>query len=252
MEKMWKIRRQGPGRGRAFRQTQLLNVTLVFLLVCISTSFGQTTASDSVTSIVSSGPSAVRSIGSSSITFLQSELSQCSAAQQSILSFLRQKNVPIGTLPGSLRSKSNGGSGSDDILSRITMSTKDKEVECRISLGSAPEGAKCVAPCGCTGSQKWVQFAELNKLRRKDPSQWQVCRTCQQSFDYSMFTVYGGLPANLVGYLLDHMSLIRVSIAVGVGIVCCTMRVESWISRVLTSKALWQKVIVMQSVCACC
>ncbi|KAJ1393491.1 hypothetical protein B484DRAFT_408182 [Ochromonadaceae sp. CCMP2298] len=192
------------------------------------------------TGSISTGIGSSTSTSSPVIPYLQSELSATSTAQQGILAFLHAKQVPLGQLPGSLRSKGASG-GAADLLSRITVSTKQNHVECRISLGRAALGAKCVAPCGCSGSQKWVQFSELNKLRRKDPSQWTSCRTCQQPFDYQAFAVYGGLPANVVGYVLDHMAIVRGGVVVVVAAACSLLDAGALLSRVLTSKALWQQ-----------
>ena len=30
----------------------------------------------------------------------------------------------------------------------------------------------------CSGSSQWIQFTELNRLRRKDPDQWKICQVC--------------------------------------------------------------------------
>jgi hypothetical protein len=55
---------------------------------------------------------------------------------------------------------------------KVALSREDNNLECRVALGRAPVGKKLIAPCGCTGSQEWVQFAELNRLRRREPLQW--------------------------------------------------------------------------------
>lgn len=173
------------------------------------------------------------------IPYLQSELASCSSAQQQILTFLHGKGIPVGLGPASLRKVRNIA---ESLRSRITVSTSDNGVECRIALGTAPVGAKCVAPCGCSGSQKWVQFAELNRLRRKDPAQWTVCRTCQQKFDYSVFEAYGGLPGNIIGYILDHKPMLRAFIAAAGAVALYLLNAPLWVSRALTSHLLWQQV----------
>lgn len=175
-------------------------------------------------------------------SFLQTEMSACVAAQQSIASFLVSKRIPIGGISGSLKKSDIERHPDDEVKSRITISLPDNRIECRIALGRAPLGSKCVAPCGCTGSQKWVQFAELNKLRRKDPSQWQVCPTCQQQFDYSQFALYGGLPANAVGYLLDHKFVLRTALGIAFALVSYIFNFGAIASRVLVSRSLWQMV----------
>ena len=100
------------------------------------------------------------------IPYLQTEWSSCTSAQHGILKFLGSQGVEI-------RSESANSSKQTEMRDdeRITESTPSNSGECRISLGRAP-AETCVAPCGCTGSQKWVQFSQLNRLRRKDPSQW--------------------------------------------------------------------------------
>lgn len=170
------------------------------------------------------------------IPYLQSEMASCSSAQQQIVTFLHGKRIPIGQ-GVSLRNMA------ETVRSRIVVSTKEKGVECRIALGKAPPGAKCVAPCGCSGSQKWVQFSELNRLRRKDPTQWTICRTCQQKFDYSMFEPYGGLPGNIVGLLLDNKPMLRAFVVAFGVLLFYVLNAPLWISRVLTSRILWQQVL---------
>lgn len=174
------------------------------------------------------------------LPYLQSEMSACSNAQQSILKFLHEKYIPIGMIAGSLRESLN--SKIDSVRSRIIVSTSNNNIECRVSLGKAPIGSKCVAPCGCTGSSKWVQFAELNKLRRKDPQQWTSCPTCQQKFDYSIFVAYGGLPASLIGYILDNLLILRSSLLLIAIVIGYIGSFRSIVYRFLVSKALWQQV----------
>jgi len=173
------------------------------------------------------------------IPYLRSELSSCTSAQQSILQFLRTQRVEIGSdaVNGLKQAKVRDGD-----VNRITVCTPENSVECRVALGPAPVESKCVAPCGCTGSQKWVQFSELNRLRRKDPMQWNTCRTCQQRFEYDLFTNYGGLKANLIGYLLDNRVIMRSTL----GLICIALlsaaKFPLLVSRVLTSQSMWQQV----------
>lgn len=182
------------------------------------------------------------------LPYLQTELSSCTSAQQNILSFLRTKGIQIG-LGAAQQSRAIQNSG-NDAHSRIVISTSENNIECRITLGKAPIGTKCVAPCGCTGSQKWVQFSELNRLRRKDPSQWMTCRTCQQRFQHELFTVYGGLKGNIIGFGLDNRPILRVA---GCLLLLFALYISSFqaaVYRVLTSTWLWQKVISI--ICSLC
>jgi len=218
--------------------TEMKAVFVIAILTCCSRRY---ILVNSIVSSTSSNVGASSSLEQVVIPYLQSEMAACSNAQQSILKFLHEKLIPIGMAPGSLRSAQS--SHRDDISSRITISSADNNIECRISLGRAPLGSKCVAPCGCTGSQKWVQFSELNKLRRKDPQQWTSCPTCQQKFDYSVFAVYGGLPASLVGYALDHPVILRSTIVSSLVVIGYFGSVKAWIYRFLVSRSLWQQVL---------
>lgn len=173
------------------------------------------------------------------LQYLQGEISALSAAQQQIASFLRNKRISIG-LP--VRSFIDAARSENGVQSRIAVSTEDNMIECRVSLGKAPVGAKCVAPCACTGSQKWVQFSELNRLRRKDPEQWTVCRTCLQRFDYQLFDREAGLAAHALGYALDHRGAVRAACLVAITGLLSLLPVHRWAARLLTSRALWMKV----------
>ena len=100
----------------------------------------------------------------------------------------------------------------------IALSTSKNNYDCRISFDKVtysftftnsliysysfkvPIGQKCIAPCGCTGSGKWIQFSELNRLRRKEPLQWITCQTCQQKFNYNSLIVYGGIQGDILPY----------------------------------------------------
>jgi len=129
---------------------------------------------------------------SAAFQWLQNQIIETSIAQQSVMRQLHDTHlIPVGKAAGSLLSKRRSDDRKTDEGPRITQCTKDNNVECRISLGTAPIGSILVSPCGCLGSQKWIQFSELNNLRRKDPSQWSVCQTCQQKFDYEIFTERG-------------------------------------------------------------
>lgn len=171
------------------------------------------------------------------LSFFQNELAGCREAQQSLSGFLHSNKISIGMKPGSIRSRLYQRSRANAIIS-----TEENKIECRVALGRAPLGVKCVAPCACTGSQKWIQFSELNKLRRKDPEQWTVCRTCQQKFDYAAYDAYGGVGAAIVGYVLEHRALSRSVLLVSLAGVLQFLRAPLWLLRLLTSRALWMKV----------
>ena len=213
------------------------------------------------------------------LAFLQNELAATSAAQQSILKYLTQSHlVPIGMMPRSLshlRKADDENYKIHEAKSRIVMSTKDNNIECRIALGRAPLGSKCVSPCGCIGSQKWIQFKELNTLRRKDPAQWTICQTCQQKFEYDIFSSYGtdiyipiftslcfdfikyirfalllysgGLLGNLIGMVLDNTSILRTGLFVLTSIVVYTLSLGDWMMRGLVSRPFWQMVSESES-----
>ncbi len=168
--------------------------------------------------------------------YLQNELISIGKSQQSIVNFLSQKNIRIGQQPVPINKLS------DDFVSRIATSTKENPLVCRVSLGTAPEGVICVAPCGCTGSQKWIQFSEYNKLRRSDPAQWKVCKTCQQDFQIEPFISRSGLRANVIGKLLDNMYILRSAGVVSALAISYAIDLNAFISRVLTSRIVWQNV----------
>ena len=51
-------------------------------------------------------------------------------------------------------------------------------------------------------------------MRRSDPSQWVVCQTCQQRFEYGNLQTYGGLPGNLLSAALDNRGIVRAGAAI--------------------------------------
>ncbi len=174
------------------------------------------------------------------LTYLQQEQVACTAAQQSIIQNLRNRKIPIGGDPGTLRKPVHGLSNT--IHDRLTTSSEANPIECRVTLNRVSDGTKCVAPCGCTGSQKWMEFSAFNKLRRKDPQQWITCQTCKQPFQYDLFTSYGGTSAALIGFILDYRSLFRgLSVAV-VAIAMYIIGVQNWITSLLVSEGFWQMV----------
>lgn len=119
-------------------------------------------------------------LDNSAITkFLQGELASIATAHNSIHSFLRQKGIPIGDQPRSLRVVPGADTKQKRLM--VTLSDETNDIECRVALEKAPIGSKCIAPCGCTGSQQWIQFAVLNRMRRSEPSQWITCQVRSDS-----------------------------------------------------------------------
>ena len=171
------------------------------------------------------------------LSYLQKESNAVSSAQQSIKSFLNTKHISIDV---SNSTNMNKIKSSKRVRHLITLSTKSNNIECRVSLERAPINSKCIAPCACSGTQKWIQFSLLNKLRRKDPDQWKVCRTCQQKFDYSFVNKYGGIYGNLLTVLLDNPLILRTLIGLMLGIAIVTFQLPMLVTRVLVSKIFWQ------------
>ncbi len=185
-----------------------------------------------------------------SMNFIQNELAAVGAAQQRIMSQLKDKNIRIGQIASP---HDNTLPSHSDLQSRTAISTRTNEIECRISLGKAPIGSKCVAPCGCKGSQKWIQFSEYNKLRRKDPQQWITCQTCQQPFQPQLFTPYGGLKGALVGLLLERMYIVRVAMLVALVAISYALDISSFVKQALTSRLFWDWVsFVLLLIIICC
>ena len=46
-------------------------------------------------------------------------------------------------------------------------------------------------------------------MRRLDPNQWKICRTCQQEFNYLPFYKNSDLKTALLSYILDRRWLFR-------------------------------------------
>ena len=104
------------------------------------------------------------------LSYLRFEAAALQSAQQRVSDILRSKNIAVGIPSGQVKRADSSTSGLE-----IARSTERHPLECRVSLEQVPPGMKCIAPCACTGSQKWVQFSLLNRLRRKNPGQWQAC-----------------------------------------------------------------------------
>jgi hypothetical protein len=103
-----------------------------------------------------------------------------------------------------------------------------------------PVGSKCIAPCGCTGSQQWIQFSVLNRMRRSDPSQWITCQTCQQKFDYSSFITYGGSTGNIISTILDNPNILRGALGGVTAILCYTFSLGNLLMKFSLSRFFWQ------------
>ena len=153
-----------------------------------------------------------------------------------IRNFLISKRIPIGGTPRSLKD------AGDDVNRKVkvALSTEDNDFECRVTLGKAPVGRKLIAPCGCTGSQEWIQFAELNRLRRKEPDQWVTCQTCQQKYDYAPIHENGSVLGNIISHVLDNTKILRTAAAVVASAIVFNAPVNIGVMRIFTSKAFWQ------------
>lgn len=170
------------------------------------------------------------------MSYIQKESASVSNAQHAIKTFLNSKDIPIGL--SCIKSSSSVKENSERQFD-ITVSKPDNAIDCRVSLERVPFGSKCLAPCGCTGSQKWIQFSVLNKLRRKDPSQWKICRTCQRAFNYSPISIYGGVNGNLLSLFLDNVTILRTSIGVVFVLLSIVLNLPFLVKRLLVSKLLW-------------
>jgi hypothetical protein len=175
---------------------------------------------------------------------LQVEFASLSSIQNNLIQKLRNSHkIPVGQLPGSLRSHQHADSTSDDITQRVITSTEDHPIECRITLDYAPIGSKCIAPCACTGSQKWVQFSVFNKLRRKDPGSYITCPTCRTPYRYDIFiNQVSNLSTHLLSQVLDQMYYVRL-VALGIVVISAgILQAPQWILRFLVSETLWKQV----------
>ena len=168
--------------------------------------------------------------------FLQKESSALSTSQGQVIGFLKSKGIRIGT-KASERMEPVSDVQSDRV--RIAMSTDTNNLECRVALGRAPTGSKVVAPCRCSGSQEWVQFSELNRLRRRDPKQWTVCPTCQTKFDFRLVQDYGGVQGNVVTALLDKPVVVRGALSAIAAMVSVFVRMDLLVLRLLTCRPFW-------------
>ena len=186
-------------------------------------------------------PSTLSSSSTASVDvtkFLQTELTALAAAHNSINTFLRDRKIAVGDAPGSLRTSLPGSSATSNRLV-VALSDESNNIECRVALERAPVGAKCITPCGCTGSQRWVQVSVLNKMRRTDPAQWKVCQTCMQPFDYAGFVAHGGEVGNVVSLVLDHPAILRSAVAAVAAVLLWDGTVTRLFMRAMLSRSFW-------------
>ena len=180
--------------------------------------------------------------------YLQNEALALSESQQQLSSFLMSKKIPIKSLSLSREERRRQALEAEKSKSRICMSTEENEVECRISLDRVDVGKKCIAPCGCVGSQRWIQFSEFNRLRRKEPSKWVQCQTCQQKFDYSIISEQPiDVKTAILSTMLDKPVIIRSILAVSVLVTSLLLSADKAILRLLTSTFFWQRVSIFTS-----
>jgi hypothetical protein len=168
-------------------------------------------------------------------SYVQSELGSIATAHSSIVNFLREKSIPVNNGPIHPK-KCTKTCEANKII--VALSREDSPIECRVTLQQAPVGSKCIAPCGCTGSQQWITFSEFNRLRRLEPSQWISCQTCQQQFDYSLIRKYGGITGNAVTAILDNTNILRALLTV-VAFSTIAGGLGSLIQKLLLSSVLW-------------
>lgn len=180
------------------------------------------------------------------MNWLRQQQLEVSIAQANLIQKLRDFQIPVGLPPGSLRKQSEANA--DDLSQRIITSLPDNHIECRVTLDRVPFGRKCVAPCQCTGSQKWVQFAVLNKLRRKDAQAWVTCPTCRTPYRYDLLLAQSDFKSSLLSTALDNISVVRSVVAGVVVISALKMGVHHLLLRFLLSRSFWQQVRVLVSI----
>ena len=206
-------------------------MTLFFLSICVLL----VEVSRSV-SLADEGKASLQS-------YLQNEALLLGEAQQHITKFLLSKKIPIKSahLTREERRLKKEEESRDQV--RVCMSTEENEVECRISLDRVEIGKKCIAPCGCGGSQRWIQFSEFNRLRRKEPSKWITCQTCQQKFDYSILDGHiSDVKAHVISTLLDKPVILRSILGLTFLVLSAIFRFDRLMLRLLTSRFFWQRV----------
>lgn len=180
------------------------------------------------------------------MNWLRQQQLEVSIAQANLIQKLRDFQIPVGLPPGSLRKQSEANA--DDLSQRIITSLPDNQIECRVTLDRVPFGRKCVAPCQCTGSQKWVQFAVLNKLRRKDAQAWVTCPTCRTPYRYDLLLAQSDFKSSLLSTALDNISVVRSVVAGVVVLSALKMGAHHLLLRFLLSRSFWQQVMSLDSI----
>ena len=176
-------------------------------------------------------------------SYLQQESLLLSDAQRTVTEFLLSKQIPIRSshLTREERRRKKDEESQNQV--RVCVSSEDNEVECRISLDRVEIGKKCVAPCGCVGSQRWIQFSEFNRLRRKEPSKWVTCQTCQQKFDYSILNAGNSdVKTHILSTLLDKPAVLRSVLGLIALVTSYLVSLDQLTLRLLTSRFFWQRV----------
>jgi hypothetical protein len=210
-----------------------------FILLCFSLLLWFSSANNIQQFATSNGPNPSNSDERHELLrYLQREQTAVLSAQSNLLQKLRSWKIAVGMDEGSLRTDSE--TDSEDVTKRVIISTKENPIECRVTLDKAPYGSVCVAPCACSGSQKWVQFSVLNKLRRKDPRAWINCPTCRTSYRYDLLFSNSGVNAALIGYGLDNMGTLRILSAIIAAITAHFLGAYAQLSRFVVSKTFWQ------------
>lgn len=174
------------------------------------------------------------------INWLRQQQLEVSMAQSNLVQRLRDYGIPVGLPPGSrpLQEKDEA----DDITKRVTVCTRSNPIECRVALGRAQLGRICVSPCQCTGSQKWVQFSVLNKLRRKDPQTWVTCPTCRTPYRFDLLYSNADAKTSVLSAVLDNLNVLRSAMAIILMSAVVWSHLPAFIMRILVSRAFWQKV----------
>ena len=191
-----------------------------------------------VSSITISTSSTSSSSTTSLLSYLQQEAHALTKSQEHIANFLRSKKIPIGSEPLSLQINNINKLKTIPII----LSTEKNPIDCRISLSHVTSGKVCIAPCACTGSQKWIQYSTYNKLRRIDPNQWKVCRTCQTKFHTEIFSQVSTINTSLLTLILDNFSIIRINGLIILTLISYFTSLHHYLLKFLVSRAFWMQV----------
>jgi hypothetical protein len=173
------------------------------------------------------------------INWLRQQQLEVNVAQSVLVQRLRDFGIPVGLPPGSRQLQEMDEA--DDIAKRVTVSTRSNPIECRVTLGRTQVGRKCVSPCQCIGSQKWVQFSVLNKLRRKDPQAWITCPTCRTAYRFDLLYSNADVKTSILSAVLDNLTVLRSAMALLLLSAVIWSHFLALIMRFLVSRSLWQK-----------